>query len=204
MGKTTDAAVEVPADEQKESPVDAAEQGPLLAGSSHEISKALGRLQLDYEEQQLANCELRRYIGELEEKLQQSRATPVTDAITGVVEEDVKAVVKAFRHFLKVYYLFKKEHKLAHTYDDAKDMTLALMAKAGNIARLVKHEQRNDPKPDYLNGLERDMFGSIAYMTVIAARYGIEFDDGMAAELLSAVEQHADGQVTVVAEAPSA
>ena len=156
-----------------------------------ELTKALGRLKLENEEQQLTICQLRRHIKKLEDEAPQPAPVALPEMQGGEhVKEDAEKVQEAFRHFRKVYYLFKRAHGLPHSYDDKRDMALAFMDKAARVARVVKHDTRGDSLPDELELLERSLFGALAYSLVIGHAYDIPFTSGLVNELVDGVQQH--------------
>lgn len=91
------------------------------------------RLQLDYEEQQLDNCQLKRHIAALEDRLEKARK-PLADQVTGDPEGDVAAVLAQFKDFLKIVYLFDRQYDKARSPEEAKHLALELVQLAADAA----------------------------------------------------------------------
>ena len=62
--------------------------------------------------------------------------------------------------------------------------------KLGRICRYVKHQERNDPKSDWPEGMTTEMTGLLAYMILLKNYYNVDFVKGMELEFDKAVEQH--------------
>ena len=161
-----------------------------LVPKLEELGERIQVLMEENEQLQLDKCKLLREVEDLKNRPSSSRPLPEMTGTAEGLKLDAAAVQQAFRRFLKVYYLFKKAHGLPHTYDDARDMALAFAGKAGRVVDLIKHEQRGDPKDLHELNLEKQLFGALAYITVIGDRYNLAFDDGVIKELISGVQQH--------------
>lgn len=65
-----------------------------------------------------------------------------------------------------------------------------IMDKVGRIARLVKHNHRRDPKPNWRAEMEDQLAGVFNYLMMTAACHGVNIYDGLKRELNHAVEDH--------------
>ena len=101
-----------------------------------------------------------------------------------------KDVVDAFNNFLEEYELFRIDNGLSAKIDNVYEITTSIADKGGRLCRYVKHNERNDPKPDWENIIPEESSGLLVYLIILANRYGLDFSEGMLKELNKAVEQH--------------
>ena len=99
-------------------------------------------------------------------------------------------VAKNFRHFIHSYEYWRKSNGLSGSIDNVHEIISAMTDKLGRIARQVKHQERNDPKADWPEGMTEEMSGLLIYMIILKNHYGVEIYEGMRNELNKAVEQH--------------
>ena len=65
--------------------------------------------------------------------------------------------------------------------------------KLGRLTRHVKHNDRNDPKPDFPHAAVRAYAGLLAYLDIIMEELDIsdaDFVEGFSQELMKSAEQH--------------
>jgi len=105
-------------------------------------------------------------------------------------EEYTHNVIKDFNRFLESYESWRKLNGLSGSIDNAHEIISAMTDKLGRIARQVKHQERNDPKPDWPNGMTIEMAGLLIYMIILQSRYNVDISDGMKEELEKAIKQH--------------
>jgi len=107
-------------------------------------------------------------------------------------KDSVKAekVVNAFKEFDFLYSAFRQDNKLADNIDNVFEITSAMSDKLGRICRYIKHQERNDPKPDWPDGMTIEMSGLLLYMMMLLSYYKIDIGKGMELELNKAVQQH--------------
>jgi len=93
------------------------------------LAKALGQMQLNYEEQMLENCQLKRRIGELEDLLAQCEQNPLAtaDKLTGNLETDAALVAEELKSFMKMLYLFDKQYQQLTEGEDPQHYIIDLM-----------------------------------------------------------------------------
>ena len=99
-------------------------------------------------------------------------------------------VARNFQHFLNSYDYWRKQNGLSGSIDNVHEIISAMTDKLGRIARQVKHQERNDPKPDWPDGMTEEMTGLMIYMIMLKNHYGVDIFKGMRKELNKAVEQH--------------
>ena len=102
----------------------------------------------------------------------------------------VNEVIETFKNFLLRCDIWRKENGLSGDIDNAYEITTSLADKVGRICRQVKHQERNDPKPDWPDGMMEDMAGVLAYLIILKNHYNIDISEGMRQEFEKAVEQH--------------
>jgi hypothetical protein len=112
---------------------------------------------------------------------------PVTTQWETLVVNDV---INLFNEFLNGYDYWRNCKGLSASIDDAYEITSSMADKLGRICRQVKHKERNDPKPDWPNGLAEDMAGLLVYMIILKNKYDVDIAKGMKIELNKSVEQH--------------
>jgi len=103
---------------------------------------------------------------------------------------EAKDVVYLFNNFLSGYDKFRKDNGLSGSVDNVYEVLTAMADKLGRICRQVKHQERNDPKPDWPKGMTTEMAGLMVYMIMLKNFYDVDISDGMKIELDKAVEQH--------------
>ena len=103
-------------------------------------------------------------------------------------------VVESFNRFLDTSCRFRVAYGLSETLDNPYEILTGMTDKLGRICRYVKHQERNDPKPDWPDGMAEEMAGLIAYLILLKDYYGLEIYlfRGMTKELMKAVEQHGE------------
>jgi len=113
-------------------------------------------------------------------------------ASTEEVEKTIDLVISHFSDFLYEYREFKNLVGLPKTLDNPLESVTGACDKVGRLIRYVKHNTRNDPKPDWERLMQEEMFGAIAYLVILMEESGFEdISAGMKTELLKAAEQHA-------------
>lgn len=103
---------------------------------------------------------------------------------------DANYVAYIFDDFINVYDIWREENGLSVSVDNAYEITSSMADKLGRICRQVKHMERNDPKPDWPDGMTEDMVGLLVYMIMLKNHYNIDMTEGMKNEMEKAVEQH--------------
>ena len=130
------------------------------------------------------------------EKPNESLCLPVNDNIQEVVDdfETVTAsdVVRNFQHFLNSYDYWRNQNGLSGSIDNVHEIISSMTDKLGRIARYVKHQERNDPKPDWPDGMTIEMAGLIVYTIILKNTYGVDIFKGFKAELEKAAKQHSN------------
>jgi len=101
-------------------------------------------------------------------------------------------VVKIFKEFDLLYSIFRKDNNLANNIDNVFEISSAMSDKLGRICRYIKHQERNDPKPDWPDGMTTEMSGLLIYMMMLLSYYKIDIGKGMELELNKAVQQHSE------------
>ena len=108
------------------------------------------------------------------------------------VTNSIDLVISKFSDFLTEYKEFKKLVGLPETLKNPLESVVGASDKVGRLIRYVKHNIRQDPKPDWERLMQEEMFGAIAYLVILMEES--KFDDisvGMRTELIKAAEQHA-------------
>jgi len=106
---------------------------------------------------------------------------------------DANLVVKIFEGFIGTYHCFRADNGLKSIKKNPMDpfeICTSMLDKLGRIARQVKHTQRNDPKPDWPNGMTEAMTGLLVYMIMLLDSCGVDISDGMKTELLESIKQY--------------
>ena len=112
-----------------------------------------------------------------------------------VIEIQAHLVAKDFVQFQKSMADFRMVAELRDLPDDDVETLLSAMGavdKAARVGRYVKHQVRNDPKPDFPDGMVQEMVGAIVYFDLLAKKYGVDMQPGIVSELLKAANQHGD------------
>jgi len=95
-----------------------------------------------------------------------------------------------FQNFIDTYEAWRLRVGLDGTIDNVYEILAAMSDKLGRICRYVKHQERNDPKPDWPEGMTTEMTGLLAYMILLKNHYNVDLVKGMGLEFDKAVEQH--------------
>jgi len=101
-----------------------------------------------------------------------------------------KDVVHIFNEFLSGYNHWRKSNNLSGSISNVHEIISSMTDKLGRIARYVKHQERNDPKPDWPKGMTTEMAGLLIYMIMLKNHYDVDISKGMISELKKAVSQH--------------
>lgn len=99
-------------------------------------------------------------------------------------------VAQAFKDFDSLYEIFRNDNNLSGRIGSAYEICTSLADKVGRICRYAKHEQRNDPKPDFPEGMMEEVAGVIIYLILLKNYYRQDFEEGIRSELERAVSQH--------------
>jgi hypothetical protein len=103
-----------------------------------------------------------------------------------------KDVIDGFNDFLDTYDEFRNAHGLSGSISNVHEIIASMTDKLGRIARYVKHQERNDPKPDWPEGMTTEIAGLLVYMIILKNFYNVDISKGMKIELEKAIEQHSD------------
>ena len=106
-------------------------------------------------------------------------------------EVKVDELAREFKNFLFIYDIFRKEQGLSANLKNVFEITSSMSDKLGRICRYVKHQERNDPKPDWPEGMTTEMAGLLLYMILLMNYYQVDITNGIRLELEKSVEQHA-------------
>lgn len=99
-------------------------------------------------------------------------------------------VVYKLEEFFKYYDMWRWKNGLSAKIDNSYEITTSLADKVGRICRQVKHFERNDPKPDWPDGMVEDMAGLIVYLMILKNRFDVDVVNGFLNEMKKAAEQH--------------
>ena len=102
----------------------------------------------------------------------------------------IEELISEFKTFLLIYDIFRKEQGLSANLENVFEITTSMQDKLGRICRYVKHQERNDPKPDWPEGMTMEMAGLLVYMIILLNYYDVDISDGMRLELKKALKQH--------------
>jgi len=105
-----------------------------------------------------------------------------------------------FKDFVNFYNDFRKCNGLTKGIDNVYEVLTGMTDKHGRICRQIKHLERNDPKPDWPDGMIEAMTGYLIYMLMILEKYDAEISEGMRKELKSAISQYGIGRQEVAPE----
>ena len=103
-------------------------------------------------------------------------------------------VAGKFQEFLDAYREFRQENGLTKDVDNIFEICTGLADKNGRICRQVKHVEREDPKPDFPQGLLESMSGYLFYMIMILSKYDLSLNEGIIGELEEAVKQYGEDE----------
>ena len=101
-----------------------------------------------------------------------------------------KDVVASFKKFLMVYKWFRENNNLSATKGNPYEVLAAMTDKLGRISRYIKHQERNDSKEDWPQGMTEEITGLLVYSVIILNHYDLDISEGMESELNKAIEQH--------------
>jgi len=104
--------------------------------------------------------------------------------------KEIKDVVNSFNIFLTNYEEWRIEHGLSGKITNVYEILAALTDKLGRVCRQVKHQERNDPKPDWPEGMTTEMAGLLIYLILLKNNYNVDMAEGMCNELQKSVSQH--------------
>ena len=109
-----------------------------------------------------------------------------------ILEVQARLVAKDFASFMESLRDFRRLAGLGKLSDDMGTILAAVGAtdKVARVSRYVKHQIREDPKPDFPDGMSSEMFGVVVYLDLIATRYNVDMTEGIVAELLKGASQH--------------
>ena len=99
-------------------------------------------------------------------------------------------VAWAFSHFINTYVKFRRDNGLGHSVPSIHEVCNSMTDKHGRICRHVKHAERKDPKPDFPEVVAEELTGYLVFALMVAEKYGVNMERGMAKELRKAIEQH--------------
>ena len=108
----------------------------------------------------------------------------------GKSKVEVEELVSKFKAFLFIYDIFRRERGLPAHVKNIFEVTSSMSDKLGRICRYVKHQERNDPKEDWPDGMTTEISGLLVYMIMILDYYNVDISSGMTLELKKAVKQH--------------
>lgn len=106
-------------------------------------------------------------------------------AAAGQVIEDFVEYQRSFRKFKDIVGLKPIPNK--------HEPVSGCVDKLGRLTRHVKHNDRNDPKPDFPHAAVRAVAGVLAYLDMIVEDMDIseaDFVEGFSQELMKSVDQH--------------
>ena len=101
-----------------------------------------------------------------------------------------KDIAFLFHRFLSGYDKWREDNNLSGSIENVHEIISSMTDKLGRIARYVKHQERNDPKPDWPDGMTTEMAGLLIYMIMLKNHYNVDILNGMKIELEKAIEQH--------------
>jgi len=114
-------------------------------------------------------------------------------------QEEYKYQLLAFRA-IKKYILFQQEFRAFKDAANLKKLenvhepVSGIVDKLGRLVRHVKHNDRNDPKPNYPDDAAESFQGILSYLDMIMENFDDlseeELTDGMLREMLKSVKQH--------------
>ncbi|MFW5803783.1 MAG: hypothetical protein ACOCWG_00965 [bacterium] len=99
-------------------------------------------------------------------------------------------VIDSFQSFLDAYHVFQSENNLLAKIENVFEITTSLSDKNGRICRYVKHQERNDPKKDWPEGMTSEMIGYIIYLIILKNYYNVDLLKGLKLELEKSIRQH--------------
>lgn len=99
-------------------------------------------------------------------------------------------VVLDFDLFLATYKLFREDYELDNSITNIHEILTAMTDKHGRICRYIKHQERNDPKDNWQEGMSMALTGYLVYAILLFEHYGIDTREGMIKELSESIKQH--------------
>lgn len=110
-------------------------------------------------------------------------------------EDEIAYLAAQLDCFMESYKDFRKSQGLADCPPNPLEIMNGFADKVGRIARLVKHNHRNDPKPDWEVTMEKELAGVFNYILMCAAYHGLDFPRGFQTELSHALDDHGGNRV---------
>jgi hypothetical protein len=95
--------------------------------------------------------------------------------------------------FYDSYGQWRKNNGLARKIGNIHEICNAMTDKHGRICRYVKHQERQDPKEDWPQGLIEALMGYFVYSAMLLEYYKLKEPEqlnGFLSELNKAVQQH--------------
>jgi len=105
-------------------------------------------------------------------------------------EDEIDTLGYHMAVFLQHYKAFRKFHELADHPDSALEIMNGFADKVGRVARLVKHNHRNDPKPDWEKIMAKELAGIYNYILMCASYHGVDLREGFETELKHDIADH--------------
>ena len=105
-------------------------------------------------------------------------------------ETSVDNVVDSWLNFLETYKDFREDNGLSKADYSGFEICTSLSDKHGRICRQIKHQEREDPKPDWPVGMEEAIAGYIIYVEMLLEKYGCDMAQGLRNEIESALNQY--------------
>ena len=100
-------------------------------------------------------------------------------------------VAKLFNEFVSGYDYWRSLNGLTGSIDNIHEALTAMSDKHGRLCRQIKHFERNDPKPDWPEGMTESIVGYLIYALMVLKKYDVDILKGMKNELQNAADQHA-------------
>ena len=104
-------------------------------------------------------------------------------------------VAKLFNEFISGYDYWRSLNGLSSSTDNIHEALTAMSDKHGRLCRQIKHFERNDPKPDWPEGMTESIVGYLIYALMVLKKYDVDILKGMKNELQNAVDQHSGRKV---------
>ena len=102
-------------------------------------------------------------------------------------DDEIALLGVYLKQCLTMYKTFRKTHGLKDCPPNPLEIVNGLTDKVGRIARLVKHNYRDDPKPDWEASMQQQLAGVFNYLLMCEAYHGLDFTEGFKAELTHAI-----------------
>jgi hypothetical protein len=107
------------------------------------------------------------------------------------VHDDLAVVLDKFDELNCALHDLRKLAGLAEFPDNPLEIMNGITDKVGRVARLVKHNHRNDPKPDWQDTMADELAGVFNYILMAAGCHELDLMGGFERELKHALEDHA-------------